>query len=109
MTLFYDNDAQDIPSSGEFQPVEMVYTIRFSEFTDAHLVRLNEIYQSLPEYMGYGKDGIPYWFGVGDSPPFIWASVEPSGLLVHGMLSSRQWLTWDTQFRQHLPEFPTFE
>jgi hypothetical protein len=109
MALYYDNNTQHIPASGKFQPIERVYAIRFSRFTDAHRGRLDEVYQSLPEFVGYGNDGVPYWFGPEDSPPFLWASVEPSGLLVHGMLSSQQWLTWDAQFSQHLSEFPTFE
>jgi hypothetical protein len=109
MALFYDNNTQDIPPIGEFQRVDRVYTIRFSEFTDAHSVLLDKIYRSLPEFKGYLDDG-PYWFGVEeDWPPFLWASVEPAGLYVVGMLSSHQWLAWDTQFRQYLLEFPVFE
>jgi len=109
MALFYDNNTHHIPPVGEFQPFERVYAIRFSQFTDAHRARPREVYEALPEFAGYGNDGVPYWFGPEDSPPFLWASVEPSGLLVHGLLSPRQWLGWDAQFRQHLPEFPTFE
>ena len=98
MVLFYGNDTKDIPSSGEYQPVDRVYAIRFSDFTDEHSIGLDKISQSLPEFMGYDSDGIPYWFGVEDSPPFLSASAEPSNLLVYGMLSSRQWLAWDMQF-----------
>jgi hypothetical protein len=110
MPLFYDNNTQDTTHIGEFQRVERVYAIRFSECTNAHSMLLDKIYRSLPEFKGYVYDGLPYWFGVEeDSPPFLWASVEPSGLLVCGMLTSNQWLAWDTQFRQHLLEFPVYE
>jgi hypothetical protein len=109
MALFYDNNTQHIAPIGELQPVERVYAIRFTDFGDAHLKRLDDLYRSLPEFAGYGNDGVPYWFGPEESPPFLCASVEPSGLLVSGILSSEQWLAWDGKFREHLTEFPTFE
>jgi hypothetical protein len=41
---------------------------------------------------------------------FLWASVEPAGLVVGGTLSRELWSTWDAQFRSaferaHLPSF----
>ncbi len=109
MALFYDNQVQSDTSEVDFQMVERVYAIRFSNFTEAHWKRLDVTYQSLPEFVDYGNCDIPFWFGTEDSPLFLSASVEPSGLLVHGRLSAEQWLAWDTKFREHLPEFPTFE
>jgi len=108
MALFYDNNTDHIAPVCQLRPVDRVYAIRFSEFTDAHWKRLSEIYPTLPEWAGHGND-VPYWFGPEESPPFLWASVEPSGLYVHGMLSCEAWEQWDTAFRQHLNEFPTFE
>jgi hypothetical protein len=109
MAFYYDNDTQHIASVGELKPVERVYAIQFSEFTEAHTKHLDQVYRSLPEFRGYGTDGTPSWFGSEALPPFLWASVEPSGLLVHGLLSSAQWVAWDTHFREHLHEFPIFE
>lgn len=108
MALFYDNNTDYIAAVGELQPVERVYAIRFSQFSDAHWKRLAEIYPTLPEWVGQGNN-VPCWFGLEDSPPFLWASVEPSGLLVHGMLPPEAWERWDSAFRGHLHEFPTFE
>jgi hypothetical protein len=108
MALFYDNNTDYIASVGDLMPVERVYAIRFSEFTDKHWESLSKIYPTLPEWAGHGND-LPYWFGHDESPPFLWASVEPSGLLVHGMLSPADWERWDAEFRRHLQEFPTFE
>jgi hypothetical protein len=108
MALFYDNNTDQIAATGALQPVERVYAIRFSQFRDAEWKRLAQIYSTLPGWADRGKD-VPYWFGLEESPPFLWASVEPSGLLVHGMLSPEAWEHWDSAFRQHLHEFPTFE
>jgi len=109
MALYYDNDTRHIAPAGGLHAVERVYAIQLSKFTDRHSERLRQTYESLPEFSGYGNDGVPFWYGTEDSPPFLWASVEPSGLLVHGVLSPEQWRTWDAQFCQHLADFPTFE
>ena len=108
MALFYDNNTDHIAPVGDMRPVERVYAIRFSQFTKEHWDQLSEIYPTLPEWSGYGNDAT-YWFGPEESPPFLWASVEPSGLLVHGMLSPEDWERWDNAFRLHLHKFPTFE
>lgn len=108
MALFYDNNTDHIEAAGELQPVERVYAIQFSQIDDAHWKRLAEIYPTLPEWAGQEND-VPHWFGTEESSSFLWASVEPSGLLVHGMLSPEGWERWDRAFRGHLQEFPTFE
>jgi hypothetical protein len=53
MAPFYDNNTKDIPPIGEFQRVDWVYTLRFSDFTAAHWERLDKIYRSLPEFGEY--------------------------------------------------------
>ena len=108
MAPFYDNNTDHIEAVGELKPVERLYAIRSWQFSDARWKRLAEIYPTLPEWAGHGDD-VPYWFGLDESPPFLWASVEPSGLLVHGILSPEAWQHWDRAFRQHLHEFPIFE
>jgi hypothetical protein len=109
MALFYDNNTDYVETDGVLQAFERVYCLRFSEFTDSHWSHLDRIYQSLPGWLAYGADGCPFWFGTSEAESFLWASVEPSGLLVHGVLPKESWLIWDEAFRQHESEFPTFE
>ena len=43
---------------------------------------------------------MPWWFGDDeDFPPFLRASVEPTGLQVSGILPEADWLAWDERFR----------
>jgi hypothetical protein len=43
---------------------------------------------------------MPWWFGDDeDSPPFLRASVQPTGLRVSGILPEADWLAWDERFR----------
>jgi hypothetical protein len=107
MALFYDNVTTAQPV-GVLKPVERVYCLRFSQFTDAHWKRLREIYALLPEWATVG-DGMPYWFGPEEDPPYLTASLEPSGIVVDGLLSEENWQEWDRAFQNHLSEFPTFE
>jgi hypothetical protein len=40
------------------------------------------------------------WFGTDEeAPPFLWASVEPPGLQVYGVLPLTSWNDWDAAFR----------
>jgi hypothetical protein len=38
----------------------------------------------------------PTWFGTDKDHPYIWASVEPSGLLLEGELEPGLWTGWLT-------------
>lgn len=51
------------------------------------------VYQQMAGWRGY-KDGIPYWFGNDGDAQFLWASVEPSGLLISGNLDNDRWESW---------------
>ncbi len=80
--------------------VERIYCFRFDAFTEADWTALDAVYQELPGWLGYGEDGCPCWFGVNeDASPYLWASVEPPGLQVHGVLPLATWERWDTHFR----------
>ena len=47
------------------------------------------------------------WFGDDeDVPPFLWASVEPTGLQVHGVLPEADWCAWDERFRTEAAGLP---
>lgn len=109
MAIFYDNDASYLPTSPTAAPVERVYCLRFNEFKPEHWERLQRIYESLPGWAGVGEHGCPCWFGSSSSPPFLVASVEPSGLQVSGSLPERDWSRWHDVFLASLAALPTFE
>lgn len=109
MATFYDNDTDHIVICGNLRAYERVYCLQFSEFADADWSRLDQIYRALPGWVGPGADGCPWWFGADETGQFLWASVEPSGLMVHGRLPQESWRTWDEAFRQRVSDFPTFE
>ena len=98
---YYDNKLEPDNLNAHLYCVERVYGLAFDEFTEADWASLTRIYRLLPGWLRFGDDGCPYWFGVDeDVPPYLWASVEPSGLLVHGVLAPADWEGWDSQFRE---------
>ena len=47
------------------------------------------------------------WFGQDEEhPPFLWASVEPPGLQVYGVVRAVDWQLWDATFRESIAELP---
>ena len=106
---FYDN-TEDTPidSLDGFVVIERVYCLDWHDFEDAHWQSLERIYQGLPGAVRV-RD-VPYWFGDNeDVPPFLWASVEPPGLQVCGMLRVADWQAWDEQFRSEADGLPIWE
>ena len=109
MTLYYDNDASYLPASSDAVPVERVYCLRFHEFSSTQWEQLQSLYESLPGWAGVGEHGCPCWFGTAEQPPFLVASVEPSGLQISGSLPSHDWRKWHEAFMAGLSGFPSFE
>ena len=109
MSLYYDNDALHLPAGGGSVPIERVYCLRFSEFGQSEWNRLQALYESLPGWSGIGEHGCPCWFGATESPPFLLASVELSGLQVTGSLPPTEWVKWNETFVRALPGLPIFE
>lgn len=100
MTLpYYDNlEAISIDSVSCLVEVERVYSLDWDRFDEGHWQSLARIYAELPGAVR-DHDG-PMWFGDDeDFPPFLWASVEPPGLQVHGVLPEADWWAWDERFR----------
>ncbi|RKT85708.1 hypothetical protein SAMN05421805_1011445 [Saccharopolyspora antimicrobica] len=93
MEWFYDNaDANPV--------VERVYCLAWAEFTDEDWAALGRIYRDLPGWQP-GSPDIARWFAPDDdAEQHLWASVEPSGLQVGGLLSADAWQAWDGQFRR---------
>jgi hypothetical protein len=78
--------------------VSRTYAISY-ELPDAERKKLTVVYERLPGFCGYAEDGIPLWFGPGEGEKHLRASVEPSGLLVEGVLDDEAWRDWDAAFR----------
>ena len=64
------------------------------DLDDAEWAKVHAVYESMDEWQpGQSR---PCWFGPLDSPQFLAASVEPSGLLIEGELEPflfRGWIT----------------
>src|SRR5262245_28452318 len=105
---FYDN-----PTAADVDPtlisVERVYCIPVDNLSQGQLTTLQAIFESLPGFVA--SDDLSRWFRADETvPPYLWASVEPAGLVVGGTLSRELWSSWDAQFRSaferaHLPSF----
>jgi hypothetical protein len=103
---FYDNlEPTPIDESvGTFE-LERNYCFEWNEFDKYHWQKLSEIYEKLPGKVRYAD--VPWWFGyTEESSTFLWASVEPSGLQVYGVLIMEDWLAWDSQFRSASIDLP---
>jgi len=53
------------------------------------------VFQSMDGWLGYDQTAnTPQWYGNESAERFVWASVEPSGLLVEGNLEPSLWAGW---------------
>lgn len=108
LVIYYDNLEATLSDNGtDLIAVERVYCLDWHRFQESHWKDLSDIYASLPGAVRYFD--IPWWFGeTEESPPFLWASVEPPGLQVCGALSKADWLAWDQQFRSAARNLPMY-
>lgn len=81
-------------------PVSRTYNARYDMPVD-DWKKIEAVYQQLPEFRGYDESGCPTWFGVEGQGKYLGASVEPSGLLVEGVLDEEEWVSWDAAFRSY--------
>ena len=103
---YYDN-LEPTPIDGLtcLVEVERVYGLDWDRFDGRQRRDLARIYEGLPGTVRH-RDG-PWWFGDDeDVPPYLWASVEPTGLLVHGVLPEADWWAWDERFRTEAAGLP---
>jgi hypothetical protein len=108
MALYYDNPTSLSAAAGSVA-VERVYALRFAEFGEAEWQQLMRLYETLPAWEGEGEHRCSCWFGKSESAPYLLASVEPSGLVVTGVLQEREWERWHTQFVSAIGTLPTIE
>ncbi|MEV0052169.1 hypothetical protein AB0H34_16870 [Saccharopolyspora shandongensis] len=110
---YYDNAAEPPPPGGaavDCAYVARIYCLAWPRFTDSDWANLARIYQVLPGWQADSPD-VARWFSTTeDGDAHLWASVEPSGLQVGGVLPAETWREWDIRFRQavaaaRLPRF----
>ena len=88
--------------------VERVYRLDFPHFTPPLWAELAELFGNMPEWRG--ATPYPRWFGERDGPPpFLWGSIEHSGLRARGILSEELWASWDIWLRRNMEPFPLLE
>ena len=78
--------------------VSRTYNVGY-KMPEADWQKLVAVYQQLPGFRGNDDSGSPTWFGREGDVKYLWASVEPSGLLVEGVLDDSEWQAWDAAFR----------
>lgn len=65
------------------------------DLSEAQWQAVDEVFQSMDGWLGYSDaDRIPRWYGAENDDRFIWASVEPSGLLIEGNVEAKLWTGW---------------
>ena len=104
---YYDNQFEAPSEDEPFLFVERIYCLDWDRFTVAERNRLEEILvHELPEFAGHAMS-CPYWFGTDEeNGPFLWASIEPPGLQVAGLLLPRNWEAWHERFLALTWELP---
>ncbi|RQP21155.1 hypothetical protein [Piscinibacter terrae] len=108
MALYYDNPTSLLSPEGCVS-VERVYALHFAQFGEAEWKQLLRTFEALPAWQAQGEHGCSCWFNRLEESPYLLASVEPSGLLVTGVLGKQEWEQWNSEFVANLPTLPTFE
>ena len=56
---------------------------------------VNQVFESMDGWIGAAdNDNTPQWYGTTEAQKYVWASVEPSGLLIDGNLDQAHWTGW---------------
>jgi len=112
MNWYYDNQYV-VDDSTQTITIDRVYQLSLGSFSEDDWIRLERIYKSLPGWVGYGSPsdpGLPYWFGNNEEiKPFLWASLEPQGIQVHGCLTLADWQLWSAHFEDEALQLPHYE
>lgn len=88
--------------------IDRVYCLDFSKFSGDTWEDLAVIYTKLPKQIK--SNTVSGWFGEEEkSVNYLYASVEPSGLQIVGVLSSDDWFSWEAVFNEKIRDLPFFE
>ncbi len=103
---FYDNRALFVdPGTAD---IDRVYCLDWHQFGHLEWATLDRIYRALPGWVGY-RD-VPFWFGIDvEELPHLFASVEPSGLQICGVLPASDWLPWVSRFEEAIEALPSMD
>ena len=70
--------------------LSLPYCLSYEQWT-----AVDGVFRGMDGWIGDKEsDNTPQWFGNESSERFVWASVEPSGLLVEGNLDPAHWTGW---------------
>ena len=64
------------------------------DLSDADWKKVYSVFEQMDGWIDGYDD--PYWFGTEDDERYIWASEEPSGLLLCGEIEDIIWIGWIT-------------
>ena len=53
------------------------------------------VYKDMDGWLGHSNQA--YWYGTEQDHQYIYASIEPSGLLISGKISEMMWIGWVTK------------
>ena len=70
-----------------------------ADLSDTEWRKIDMVYKMMPYWVGFHEDGCPYWFGDESKDRFLYASVEPSGLLFSGQLDKNEFDSWIELFK----------
>lgn len=85
--------------------VELICPLAFDDFDQTCWGKLETVYPSLPGWLGAGD--LPRWFGTDERlGPYLWASVEPPGLHIGGLLELDRFEDWLRGFEERTTDLP---
>ena len=67
------------------------------------------VYEKMNGWIGFGKDGAPYWFNYDENKKSISVSIEPSGLQVIANMELEEWTEWKANFKKTATEILGFK
>jgi hypothetical protein len=103
LTGWFQGGAISCPEDGSLLEVSGTYCIYTQRLTPEEVAALERIFEQLPGISEGAND--PPWdylfYGSDDSAPqILTTSFEPSGIVVHGRLTTERWQEWDSTFRR---------
>ncbi len=57
-------------------------------------IKVDRVYKNMYSWKGYDDNKCPTWFGTETENQYLYASVEPSGLIVSGKIPDDIWVGW---------------
>lgn len=75
--------------------IEQTITLNLpDDLSDSDWKKVDNIFKQMDGWID-GCD-YPYWFGTDEDDRYIWASAEPSGLVLFGKIDKGIWIGWIT-------------